>query len=334
MSENANPITADVDFEAAGVQHGHLSLPWSSDDSAWGSIVIPIIVVANGSGPTMLMTGANHGDEYEGPIALTNFAREVALSDVQGRIIIIPALNYPAFRAAKRNSPLDGGNMNRSFPGDPRGGPTGKIAHYVCSALLPMTDHVLDIHSGGSTLEFLPFACSHELPDKGQNEAAFEAMKAFRAPYGLQLLELDMVGMFDGVVEDQGKVFVSTELGGGGSTTAASVAIARRGIENMLRHFGILKGDLEGAETRLLSMPDGDCFIRSEVSGLVEWAVDLGDVVKKGDLVARVHNLERSDVEPVSHVAKKSGIVLGRRFPGQTRFGDTLAVIAVDGGQG
>jgi N-alpha-acetyl-L-2,4-diaminobutyrate deacetylase len=66
--------------------------------------------------PTALLTGANHGDEYEGPVALFDLALGIDLSAVSGRIIIIPAMNYPAFRAGTRTSPIDGGNMNRHSP--------------------------------------------------------------------------------------------------------------------------------------------------------------------------------------------------------------------------
>ena len=66
----ASPIVPNVDFDREGIQHGHLRLPYSRDDSAWGSVMIPIAVVKNGDGPTALLTGGNHGDEYEGPIAL------------------------------------------------------------------------------------------------------------------------------------------------------------------------------------------------------------------------------------------------------------------------
>ena len=60
------PVTASVDFEADGVQHGHLKLPHSHNTSAWDSIMIPVTVARNGQGPTVLLTGGNHGDEYEG----------------------------------------------------------------------------------------------------------------------------------------------------------------------------------------------------------------------------------------------------------------------------
>ena len=33
-----SPIVPNVDFNADGVQHGHLRLPYSRDDSAWGSV--------------------------------------------------------------------------------------------------------------------------------------------------------------------------------------------------------------------------------------------------------------------------------------------------------
>ena len=108
-----SPIVPTVDFDRDGVQHGCLRLPYSRDDSAWGSIMIPMTVVKRGEGPTALLTGGNHGDEYEGPIALFELARVLTTAEVTGRVIIVPAMNYPAFRTGTRTSPIDGGNLNR-----------------------------------------------------------------------------------------------------------------------------------------------------------------------------------------------------------------------------
>ena len=286
-----NPISSTVDFEKDGIQHGFLKLPHSHDKSAWGSIVIPITVAKNGVGPTILLTGANHGDEYEGPVALFDLANNINFEDIQGRVIIVPGMNYPAFQAAKRTSPIDGGNMNRVFPGNPEGTFTEKIADYFNRTLLPLADFVVDFHSGGKTLDFLPFCCAHVLNDKEQQSRCIDAMKAFNAPHSVMLLEIDAVNMYDTAAENMGKVFISTELGGGGSTTAYTVEIAKKGIRNLLRHTGICKGDLEVSETINLDMPDQRCYIFSETSGLVEHCVDLGDSVKEGQLVAKVHNI-------------------------------------------
>ncbi|MBA3448393.1 MAG: succinylglutamate desuccinylase/aspartoacylase family protein, partial [Pseudaminobacter sp.] len=183
-----SPITPSVDYERDGVQHGFLRLPYSRDDSAWGSVMIPICVIRNGSGPTALLTGGNHGDEYEGPLALFDLARTLDPKNVSGTVIIVPAMNYPAFRAGTRTSPIDKGNMNRSFPGRPDGTVTEKIADYFQRELLPRADIVLDFHSGGKTLDFVPFCAAHLLPDKVQEKKAFDAVEAFSAPFSTRMI--------------------------------------------------------------------------------------------------------------------------------------------------
>jgi N-alpha-acetyl-L-2,4-diaminobutyrate deacetylase len=336
-----NPISSTIPFDKNGVHHGFLKLPYSRDDSAWGSVMIPICVIKNGDGPTALLTGGNHGDEYEGPIALQNLALELAgelaseqgdkldENNITGRIIIVPGFNYPAFQSGTRTSPIDKGNMNRSFPGAPDGTVTQKIADYFQRTLVPMADIILDFHSGGKTLDFIPFAAAHILDDKTQQAQCVAAMQAFNAPYSVMLLEIDNVGMYDTAVEDLGKTFVSTELGGGGTATAKSIAIAKKGAKNLLIHAGILKGELDIGPSVNLDMPDGDCFTISEHDGLIEPMVDLGQRVTKGDLVARIWPIDRTGIPPVDYRAHKTGILTSRHFPGLIKSGDCIAVIAV-----
>ncbi|MGF6233585.1 N-alpha-acetyl-L-2,4-diaminobutyrate deacetylase [Inquilinus ginsengisoli] len=322
-----SPIVPSVDFDRDGVQHGTLRLPYSRDDSAWGSVMIPVAVIRNGEGPTALLTGANHGDEYEGPIALFDLARTLDPASVRGRVIIVPAMNYPAFCAGTRTSPIDKGNLNRSFPGRPDGTPTQKIADYFHRHLLPLADIVLDFHSGGRTLDFVPFAAAHILPDKDQEARCFAAVEAFSAPWSMRMLEIDAVGMYDTAAEAAGKVFVTTELGGGGTATARTAGIAKRGVRNLLRHAGILQGEVERAPSRWLDMPSADCFRFGEQDGMAETCVDLGDPVRKGDIIARIHPVDRTGQAPAEYRAALDGILAARHFPGLVKAGDCLAVI-------
>jgi N2-acetyl-L-2,4-diaminobutanoate deacetylase len=322
-------IRPSVDYNKDGVQHGFLRLPYSRDDSAWGAVMIPITVIRNGEGPTALLTGGNHGDEYEGPIALLKLANDLKPAEVSGRVIIVPAMNYPAFRAARRTSPIDAGNLNRIFPGRPDGNVTEKIADYFQRFLLPLADIVLDYHSGGRTLDFLPFAAAHELPDKEQESRCVAAMEAFNAPYSMKLLEIDAVGMYDTAAEELGKIFVSTELGGGGSASARSVRIADRGVRNLLIHAGVLAGEIELQPSVRLAMPGEDSYLISTTEGVIELCRDLGEEVEAGDVVARIYPPDRAGAEPVDYRAKMSGLLVARHFPGLIQTGDCLAVIAV-----
>jgi N-alpha-acetyl-L-2,4-diaminobutyrate deacetylase len=330
MSMRPSPISATVDFDAEGVQHGFLKLPISTDESAWGAVMIPITVVKNGEGPTALLTGGNHGDEYEGITSLLKLSSSLQSEDVSGRVIIVPCMNTPAVMAGKRTSGLDGGNLNRSFPGNPNGGVTEQIADYFTRVLVPMSDVVLDLHSGGRTLDILPFGASHVLDDKDQQQAALEGAKAFGAPYAMVMFELDAEKLFDTACERQGKVFVATELGGGGTSTPESMAITERGVRNFLIHYGLVQGEVEmpSGGQQYLDMPDASCYVQSQHSGVLELMVALGDSVTKGQPIAHVYDMTRSGSAPVTYYAERDGVLMARRAPALINMGDTLAVIA------
>lgn len=325
-----NPITPTVDYGKNGVQHGHLRLPYSRDESAWGSILIPISVIRNGEGPVALFTGANHGDEYEGPLALTHLAGTLKAEQIAGTVILIPFMNYPAFLAGTRVSPLDQVNLNRAFPGKPDGTPTQKIADYFQRTLLPMADLVLDFHSGGKTLDFLPFAASHMLDDKEQEARCRAARDAFNAPFSIEMREIDALGMYDEAGEAQGKTFVTTELGGRGTATPESVAIARKGARNLLIHVGILDGMPERAPTRILTQPDDACFHFSPEPGLIEFTRDLGQTVHEGEVLAQIWQTGHSGRAPIAVPAQMDGLLTARHHPGLAAAGDCLAVLAVE----
>src|SRR4030095_9816656 len=66
-SRMTSPTTAaSIDLDAPGKRIGHLELLWSDDEHAYGIIPVPIAVIANGNGPSALVTAGVHGDEYEG----------------------------------------------------------------------------------------------------------------------------------------------------------------------------------------------------------------------------------------------------------------------------
>ena len=328
-------VRAHVDFDATGKRFGYLTVPHSRDESAWGSIRLPIVSIRGGDGPTVVFTAGNHGDEYEGQIALLKLARELDPARVAGQVIIVPSLNLPAVDAGTRLSPVDGLNMNRVFPGRRDGTVTLMIADFIYREVLTRADVVVDIHSGGKTLDFVPCAVMHELADKDIQRRTVDALMAFAAPVGLVLVELDSQGTLDTAVEQMGTLFLSTELGGGGSVTAETMRIADTGVRNVLSHFGVIEGrpvrreDLGYAATRLMNTPD-DGFVGAAEGGMHEVLVDLGEEVEAGQPIGRVHDYHNPDREPSVYHAPCSGMLICRHYPGLVRSGDCLAVIATD----
>ena len=126
-----------------------------------------------------------------GPLAL-ELAR--TLDPTRGTVILVPAMNYPAFRASTRIS-IGRGSMNRSFPSRPDGTVTEKIADYFHHRTAAARRSVFDFPSGGRTLGFLPYYAAHILPT-GARRRAFAAVETFTAPYSDEDAEIDAVGMY------------------------------------------------------------------------------------------------------------------------------------------
>src|SRR5580700_11294160 len=107
MASSQSRLTAEIDFNRDGKQHGFIRLPHSVHRSAYGWIPIPVTCVKNSVGPRVLLMAGNHGDEYEGQVALGKLIRSLEPGAVKGRIIILPSANFPAAMAGMRTSPLD-----------------------------------------------------------------------------------------------------------------------------------------------------------------------------------------------------------------------------------
>lgn len=336
MVTSVSRITTEVDFERRGKQISYLRAPSSTNESAYGTVAIPITVISGGEGPTLFLTGGVHGDEYEGPLALMRVARTLSDSEVRGRVIVIPCLNLPAVQAGERLSPIDNLNLNRVFPGDRNGTLTPMIAHYVSAVLLPLTDIQVDLHSGGKTLDFIPMIQMNQTGNAARDDATKRAMAAFGAPIAMINKNPDDTGLLETTCDDLGIVNMSAELGGAGAVSPRGVEIAETGILNILRHFGIIEGKIvtpeeQGREaTRMMRIADGGCYVMAPDDGLYEPLVRLGDTVRAGDLLGRVHYVAHADREPRPVHAERSGVLVCMRPLGRTLRGDNVGIIAQD----
>lgn len=182
MDWSGTRITTDVDFDSPGRHVGDLRLKYSDNTTPLGYVPIPVGCLVGEPGPTLLLTGGVHGDEYEGPVAIMKLLHRLDPGDLRGRIIMLPALNAPAVKTSARVSPLDDGNLNRSFPGDRDGGPTAAIAHLVEHVIMPDCDAAIDFHSGGKASWFTPCALAARTRDGGLSRENMDLARVFGAP--------------------------------------------------------------------------------------------------------------------------------------------------------
>jgi predicted deacylase len=323
---------AQIDWDSPGKRL--YAVPFTFDGT-WGRMRLPLCVVCGPKpGKTVVAIGGTHGNEYEGPVGLKHLIAGITADTVQaGRLIVIPVLNVPAFAAARRESPADGGNMNRAFPGRADGTLTGRVAHFVATEVIPRGDVVVDIHAAGDTHEIARCASFHLVDDR----AHLAAMRETGALFGMPWIWIYARGMGAGLLteyaESLGKITIGGEFGYGASTDLQGVRWAHRGVLNVMRHHGLMPGAVEPLlppeydKQRFVASTDLDAWMTAPISGISEPLVPLGAFVKQGQPVAVIHDFERIDEPGVEIRANMDGYLLVRHFRAATPQGAVVAVI-------
>lgn len=327
MSAATSPVSCTIDLSAPGKQVGRLQLPKITNTGGWASSFVPIGSIAQGDGPSVLVLAGNHGDEYEGQIAALRLLQELTPERVSGRVTVIPVLSPAASKASTRMWP-SGVNFNRSFPGSPDGPPNEQLADFLTRVLFPAADVVIDMHSGGRTAWFLPCSHMHVVDDPAQRAAMLAGMQAWNSDHHFLYIDVNGSGLLPVEAEEQGKLVITTELGGGGRVPAPVHELAWSGLTNVLRHVGVLEGEVQTRaslglpEAVILDGRDPANYVIAEEDGLFEGLLEPGAPVGAGDPVARLWFPDRPARPPEVLRAPLDGMLAVIRAMPATEAGD------------
>lgn len=323
-------VKLTIPLEGSGKRSGHCLIPYSSNRSAYGSVALPVGVIENGDGPTVLLTGGLHGDEYEGQIAVRGLFNDLTQEAVSGRLVFLPFLNMPASRQATRVSPIDDLNLNRIFPGDVNGTPTEQIAAFLNEVLLPPADVWIDLHSGGTSLEYLPCVARHRSRDPQRDAKGMALLKAFGGSSGLVWESFTEPGQGVFTAEENDVVYLTSELGGAGRVDHGGTSLAEAGLRRCLESISALRLQAARDEKKMeiLSVDHGRDYYVADTYGLFRSVVELGDVVKPGQILGELHPSWDFETPVTQIYARDEGVVVCRRHLAHSEPGDVLFHLA------
>ncbi len=325
---------SDIDFDLPGKHHYQVAFHL---DGSWGYSLLPLTVINGKRGPNangVLCFGGTHGNEYEGQVGVKRLCTDLDPEQMTGRVVLIPQLSESACIANSRTSPLDGVNMNRAFPGNPRGTISSRIANFVKTRIFPLGRVVIDIHAGGLEGAF-PYCTSfHPIPDPAQRAEIASVSKLFDTGFVLIYSSAMASGLLTDEAEAEGKVTIGSEFGAGASTDRLGVRHAYEGTRNVLRHYGLLDGELtkiraaNSPPTRLIKADQLDAYVPAPRNGVWEPVLQPGDAVDQGQLLGRLHDFSDHSSPALDILAPRAGFVAMLHLGARPSKGQTLFVVA------
>lgn len=281
-------------------------------------VSIPFTVLAGKKPrPAALILGGVHGDEYEGPAAILDLMAAIDPANLDGSVIFVPIANPRAFAAASRLHPVDGGDLNRSFPGEAAGGPTARLADALVKEFVIHADCIFSLHGWGKEALVHPYV---EYPAGNSAAASISREAAIACGFPCVYPYAWPAGVLGNFALRQGIPILEGEVGGMATITPQGQKLYRDTILRFLAHFAIMKA--ANSET---SKPDcilGHHEIRASHSGLFQSSLTLGAPISAGDTLGVIRGLDGRVQTTLQ--AQHTGMVGVMRMLSSVMAGDLL----------
>jgi len=277
----AEGLAEPLNLLGAAVPPGTASrLSWSATELFEGVPVSTPVLVVNGAlpGPSLCLTAAVHGDELNGVEMVRRVLHDVNPDKLSGAIIGVPIVNVQGFRRGSRYLP-DRRDLNRYFPGNPKGSAAARIAHSFFVNVIAHCDALIDLHTGSFERANLPqIRADLRNPD---------VVTLTQGLGGMVILHsTPAVGTLRHAATQAGIPAVTLEVGGPSQLELNEVKHGVKGIQTLITSIGMQR------RARLWSDPEPvyyrSSWVRADSGGILLANVSLGGTVQQGDLLGTI----------------------------------------------
>ena len=269
-------------------------------------------------GPVLLVTAAIHGDELNGIEICRRMSKSPSLDKLKGTLILVPVVNAFGFIQQIRYLP-DRRDLNRCFPGSEKGSLGSRIAFLLRTELLAQCTHVVDLHTGAIHRSNLP-----QVRGNLENDENLQLAHSFGAPVILDSTNVD--GSFRDAADKLGKPFILYEAGQALRFDEPSINGGVKGVIGVMTHLGMLKARKSAKKALESIVARSSQWVRANHDGMMVANVELGERVKKDDILALIvdpyGSMELEIRSPVN------GIIIGRNNIPVVNEGEALFHIA------
>jgi len=296
---------------------------------------IPLIVHKSSSpGPTVWVAAAIHGDEVTGTETVLRLIRFLSRGGLKrGTVYSIPVMNPMGYELVSRYEPIESVDLNRCFPGNPKGSTAERIADKILSEMVATKPSlVVDLHT--DSMESIPYVDLDQVLNRKDSHLKKKILEYAETSGVNYFVESHKTygalskALTAALVNIHKVPAFTIELGGPLVVKDRFVEIGLHAVKNLLGRLDMTTPDtspwvyshkvpLKGLyETvRYQYTPD--------YSGIVEYRVQPGAIVKKGQVLARVKDMFNKTIQIIR--AREEAVVISYIdqsicFPGTELF--------------
>jgi len=287
-----------------------------------------VTISASSAGPIVALLGGVHGDEYEGVIATRWLIAHLRSVLVKGTVRAAAPAHPAAWETTTRESPLDGKNLARVFPGDARGTPTESVAHELTERVLKGADLLIDLHSAGTNFE-MPFLCGFQDDGGAVAAASRNFADIFAADFTWRHAGKPAPGRSLSAAFDLGIPAIYTEGGGGRSVRHDELTGYTDGVLRVLHELSMVASAPSRTRSSIRVLGDGntDIGVTSPASGYMVSRVESGEPCVTGQALADIVDIDGKTIDQIR--APQAGYLMTRRREARVNVGDTTLIYAV-----
>ena len=302
------------------------------NDDYGNKTFLPLTVIkGKDKGIVFTILAGVHGAEYAPIIATQKLIKKFEVKRLSGTIIILPITNIGAFYSSTPYvNPIDNLNINRIFPGNKNGSVSEKIAHFIATKIIPVSDVFLDAHSGDANEDLLPFVCYYDnqnypfqtkMAKELSEYSGFENVISY--PYTIKNSEPALYAFKQAT--QVGKIALSFESGKLGYLQPKAVDRILRGYYRIFDKLEMYEyNDLEDkTKFKRLNSP---YYIKSKFQGILYSGYKSGDKVLKNNELGFITDEFGKIIE--RYFASKSGTILYMKGTPPVNIGDTVFSIS------
>ena len=279
---------------------------------------LPVHVVhGRQAGPTLFVSAAIHGDEINGVEIIRRLLRNRSINRIKGTLLAVPVVNPFGFIQRSRYLP-DRRDLNRSFPGSPKGSLASRIAHLFMQEIVCRSTHGIDIHTGSNYRSNLP-----QVRTDTHDKENLRLANAFGAPMIIHSGIRD--GSLREAVSEHGIPVLLYEAGEALYFNDAAIRSGVQGILNVMRAIGMLpKSRKKSCQVPIVS--DKTSWVRAPKSGVFYKQGALGNLIRKDDLLGVINDPLGDESEQI--LAPFTGVIIGQLTLPLVHEGDALVNLA------